>query len=68
MNLALRIAFIERGTRQIEAATALGWDPSKLSKFVNGWREPNWAEKKALASYLGKSETDLFPNPTLEES
>jgi len=29
---------IREGIRQIEVAHILGWDPSRLSKILNGWR------------------------------
>ena len=62
MNLALKLAFLEKGDSQIKAALALGWDPSKLSKAINGWVQLKSEERKALAEYFGKSENELFPD------
>ena len=60
MNLQLKLAFFERGVRQIEAAIALGMDPARLSKIVNGWVFPTTHERQALSNYLRKGESELF--------
>lgn len=61
MNLPLKIALFEKGEKQIKAARVLGWDPSKLSKAVNGWIDLKPGERLVLAEYLGKTEEELFP-------
>ena len=61
MNLALKMALLEKGVRQIEVAQALRMDPSKLSKAANGWIQLRSEERVALAEYLGRSESELFP-------
>jgi hypothetical protein len=68
MNLPLKLFFIEEGIRQIKAARDLGWDPSKLSKIVNGWLDPKPEERRALADYTGKAEGVLFPNNYEEDA
>jgi len=68
MNLPLKMAFVEKGIRQIKAARDLGWDSSKLSKFVNGWLDPKPAEREALADYIGMPEDVLFPNLTKQST
>jgi DNA-binding Xre family transcriptional regulator len=60
MNLKLKMAFIKRGNRQIEAAQSIGMDPSKLSKVINGWVRPTREERNAICEYLSKSESELF--------
>jgi transcriptional regulator with XRE-family HTH domain len=62
MNFALKLAFLKRGVRQIQAAHAIGMDPSKLSKAINGWVQPTAEERKAIADYLGRPENELFPD------
>jgi len=60
MNIELKKAIIEKGVSQFTICLALGWDPSKFSKLVHGWKMPSPEERKALASFLGRDETELF--------
>lgn len=61
MNVSLKVAFISKGVRQIEAAQDLNLDPAKLSKIVNGWIQPDHQTKRKLSRYLGESINNLFP-------
>jgi plasmid maintenance system antidote protein VapI len=61
MNVSLKVAFVSKGVRQIEAAQALNLDPAKLSKIVNGWIQPDHQTKQKLSRYLGESVNNLFP-------
>ncbi len=60
MNLALKVALLEKGVSQFQVCSALGWDPSKFSKVVNGWLYPKPEERRAISQYLGKPESALF--------
>lgn len=66
MNIPLKMAFWEKGIRQVEVAFALHIDPARLSRAVNGWVELHPEERKALAEYLKKPENELFPALTQE--
>lgn len=68
MNLQLKLAFFERGVRQIEAAIALGMDPARLSKIVNGWVFPTTHERQALSNYLRRGEAELFPGRSASQN
>jgi plasmid maintenance system antidote protein VapI len=53
MNLELRIALIRRFGSQIRAAKPLKIDESRLSRIVNGHRDPTEEERQRLTSALG---------------
>lgn len=66
MNVSLKVAFVSKGVRQIEAAQDLRLDPAKLSKIVNGWVQPDNQTKLEISRYLGKSVEELFPGTQTE--
>ena len=53
MNIELRIALIRRFGSQVRAAKPLGIDEPRLSRLVNGHREPTAKERKRLTAALG---------------
>jgi len=57
MNLDLKIAIIRHFGSQIRAAKPLRIEESRLSKLVNGHRDPTAEERKRLTTALG---TDYF--------
>jgi hypothetical protein len=66
LNTALKVAFIERGIRQVVVAAKLRQqglviDDTRLSKIVNGHLEATPEEKRALAKVLRRPVTYLFP-------
>jgi plasmid maintenance system antidote protein VapI len=54
MNLELKIALIRKFGSQIRAAKPLGIEESKLSRIVQGHREPSAEERERLKNVLGK--------------
>lgn len=62
-NVALKIAIVESGLSQVEIAAAADIHESRMSQIVNGWREPNDAERKVLARILKRKPAQLFPSP-----
>jgi transcriptional regulator with XRE-family HTH domain len=61
-GVPLKIALLERGLIQQEAANHLGMPLSTFNMKLRGERRFTPAEKAALCRLLGKSETDLFPS------
>jgi transcriptional regulator with XRE-family HTH domain len=61
LNLALKFAIIESGRSQVELASALGMQDSRLSKIVNGHFQATEDEQRAIAHALGKPVDQLFP-------
>jgi transcriptional regulator with XRE-family HTH domain len=61
MNMSLKIAIVESGLTQLEIAKAADMHESRLSHIVNGHREPNDAERKAIARILKRKPAQLFP-------
>lgn len=59
-NIALKIAIIESGLSQVDVAEEADIDPTMLSRFVNGRRQPSEAEQKALARVLKRKPSQLF--------
>lgn len=53
MNIELKIALIRRFGSQIRAAKPLRIEESKLSRIVQGHREPNSQERERLRKALG---------------
>ena len=60
MNLQLKIEFVVRGIKQLQAAMDLGICPSRLNKIINGWVAPTTEEQKMLSEYLGVPGEKLF--------
>jgi transcriptional regulator with XRE-family HTH domain len=61
MNLSLKIAIVESGLTQLEISKIADIHESRLSHIVNGHREPNDLERKAIARVLKRKMADLFP-------
>jgi transcriptional regulator with XRE-family HTH domain len=59
-NLALKIAIIESGLTQFDVAKAADIHHTRLSHIINGHREANEAEQKALARVLKRKIAQLF--------
>jgi plasmid maintenance system antidote protein VapI len=53
VNIELKIALIRRFGSQIRAAKPLQIDESRLSRLVNGHRDPTGDERKRLTVALG---------------
>ena len=60
-NLALKIAILESGLSQMDVAKAADIHHTRLSHIINGHREANEAEQKALMRVLKRKRIDLFP-------
>jgi transcriptional regulator with XRE-family HTH domain len=61
MNIALKIAIVESTRPAADIAEEAGLHESKLSKIVNGRREPSKAERAAIARALKRKPAELFP-------
>lgn len=48
----LRQAILSERIRQIEIAHILGWDPSLLSKILNGWKPLTKENEKQIKSAI----------------
>jgi ribosome-binding protein aMBF1 (putative translation factor) len=59
-NLAMLEALLEKGVSQVEMGFDLRIDATLMSKIIRGWRQPTPEQRKKIASYLGKSESELF--------
>lgn len=59
-NIALKIAIIESGLLQVDVAEKADMHETQLSNIVNGRREPNDAEMKAIARVLKRKPSALF--------
>ena len=53
MNIELKIALIRRFGSQIRAAKPLNIDEPRLSRLVNGHRDPTAEERRRLSVALG---------------
>jgi transcriptional regulator with XRE-family HTH domain len=60
-NLPLKMAILESGLTQIEVAKAADMHESRLSHIINGHREANDIERRALARVLKRKVGQLFP-------
>jgi hypothetical protein len=60
MLLNLKMAILQHGKGQTRMAVDLGLDPARLSRIVNELAVSRPDERKAIASYLGGCEDDLF--------
>lgn len=60
MRLQIKFALLQKQVRQYRMAAALGMDPTKLSRIINGVVEPSAGERLAIATFLNRAENDLF--------
>lgn len=60
MNIPLKIKILESGRTQRDIARNLEIEPSRLSEFIQGWREPDLDMKERLAKDLGCKIADIF--------
>ena len=60
MLMDLKLALVRQGIRQTRMAVALGWDPAKLSRIVNGIVEPKQEDRLAISRFLNLPEESLF--------
>lgn len=51
----MKILMVKKDVSNFDLAKHLNVDPSKISKIVNGWIEPDETVKKQIADYLGVS-------------
>jgi len=61
MNLALKIALVERRVPAYITAQDANIPANKLSRFVMGITSPTEEEKARLSRVLGKTASELFP-------
>lgn len=66
VNIALKVAIIERGLTQRAFALELQARGTKISEtriseIVQGWRVPTKQQKQAIALALDRDVHDLFP-------
>jgi DNA-binding XRE family transcriptional regulator len=59
----LRLARIQAGMSQGEAAKAVGLSQGSLSFFETELRKPKQQYKEALADFYGKAVEELWPAP-----
>ena len=59
-NKRLKMAMIDRGVQQQDVALRLHIDPIRMSRIVNGRREPTPDEQDRIADFLGKPRRWLF--------
>jgi transcriptional regulator with XRE-family HTH domain len=59
-NPTLKMAIFESGLTQIEVAKAADMHESRLSHIINGHREANEIEQRALARVLKRRVRELF--------
>lgn len=62
LNLPLKIALLETGKKQGRIARLLKISDTTLSRIVRGRREPTDEQRKALAEFLGRDASEIFPN------
>jgi transcriptional regulator with XRE-family HTH domain len=58
--MALKVAILQSGKSQLQIARETGIHDSLLSKFVNGWRQPDAAQRKAIAKAVKAKADELF--------
>lgn len=68
LSKRLKIIMIEKGIRNFDMAKHLGVDPSKVSKIVNGWIEPDETLKKRIAEYLGVPQESIWGNTDRDQT
>jgi transcriptional regulator with XRE-family HTH domain len=68
VNIRLKTKIIERGLSQLRVARDAGVSDSYLSKVINGWLDPSNEIKARLASVVGCTVEEIFPqvNETVE--
>jgi transcriptional regulator with XRE-family HTH domain len=59
-NIRLKLALLDAGLLQIELAQQLGRDPAWVSRLLNGWIEPSYADRQEIASFLRRDESEIF--------
>jgi transcriptional regulator with XRE-family HTH domain len=62
MLLGLKMTILQKGVGQTRMAIDLGMDPATLSRILHQTRVPTDHERRAIASYLGVPESELFPS------
>ncbi len=60
MNIALKIAILQKYRTQTKFSQAVGLGETMISKFVSGARVPSEDQKKSMAMALGMRIEDLF--------
>ena len=60
MFLNLKLSILQAGIRQNRLAQVVNMDEAVLSKIINGFREPTYAQRKVIAEFLQKDEKWLF--------
>lgn len=64
MNKTLKVLLIRNGVKNFDLAKHLNIDPSKVSKIVNGWVDPDKKLKKQIAEHLGVPMEAIWGEPT----
>ena len=64
MNRGLKMVIAGSGMTNYQIELKAGIPLTKLSRIIHGAAHPSEAEKANLAKILGKSEQELFPNPS----
>ena len=65
MNLNLKVSIWKTGKNQTEICRIAGIHEARLSRIIYGYNRPRKDEKEKLATILGKSVAEIFPE--LEE-
>jgi len=60
MFLNLKLSILQAGIRQNRLAQVVNIDEAVLSRIINGFREPSYAQRKTIADFLQKDEKWLF--------
>lgn len=61
MNIALKMAILQKCGNQTLFARQVEMGESIISRIIHGYREPTADEKRIIAQKLGLSEEALFP-------
>lgn len=59
---ALKLAIVASGRTTASIAAELGVDPSKVSRWSSGARQPKLADAQQLARILGTTVEELWPS------
>ena len=62
MLVQLKIALLQRELKQGELARAIGRTPAHVSRLIRGRVRLRARDRRRIASFLGVSETQLFPS------
>ena len=68
MNRALKHAIVDSGRTQRAIARQTRIDETLLSRYVNGWDDPDERDRKQLAKVLKKTEAELFGGSASESA